>query len=72
VKGSEFIRKVKRHGRRTGAAVLIATARGKGDHVTLFYGDRFTIVGDRARELKTGTMHAMLRQLGLTLADLEG
>jgi mRNA interferase HicA len=70
VTGTEFIRKVMGLGRRTGTRVRISQTRGKGDHETLYYGDRYTIVGDRRRELKTGTLHAMLRQLGLTLDDI--
>jgi hypothetical protein len=48
-----------------------STARGKGDHRRLGYADRHTFVGDRG-ELKKGTRHKMLRDLGLTLGDLTG
>ena len=44
--------------------------RGKGSHGTLFYGSRFTIVRNPKDELKTGTLHAMLTQLGLSHEDL--
>ncbi len=44
--------------------------RGKGSHRTLYQGDRLTIVRNPKDELKTGTLHAMLAQLGLTIADL--
>lgn len=44
--------------------------RGKGSHVTLFYGSRFTIVRNPKDELKTSTFHAMLAQLGLSSKDL--
>lgn len=67
--GDELIRKVRKLGRKTGVKVRIDASRGKGDHRTLTYGDRFTIVGDRG-ELKSGTLHAMLKQLGITLDDL--
>lgn len=46
------------------------TRRGKGSHGTLFYGERFTIVRNPKDELKTGTLYAMLNQLGLRLDDL--
>lgn len=39
--------------------------RGKGSHVTLYYGDRHTIVRNPKDELKKGTLNAMLKQLGL-------
>jgi hypothetical protein len=45
-------------------------AGGKGDHGMLTFGHRRTVVGGRG-ELPKGTLHDMLRQLGLTLADLE-
>ena len=46
--------------------------RGKGSHVTLYYGDRLTIVRNLSDELKTGTLNAMLKQLGLNRSDIEG
>jgi mRNA interferase HicA len=45
-------------------------ARGKGSHGTLYFGGHFTVVRDLKDELKTGTFHAMLQQLGLTPEDL--
>lgn len=69
MKGAEFIRAVKKLGRKRGVPVTIKTERGKGDHVTLYYGSAFTIVGDRG-ELKTGTLHGMLKHLGLKIDDL--
>jgi mRNA interferase HicA len=67
--GNEFIRKVRRIGRRRGVPVRFDERRGKGDHGVLWYGERFTYVGDRG-ELKTGTLRAMLKQLGLGMGDL--
>jgi hypothetical protein len=37
---------------------------------TLYYGEKLTIVRNQKDELKTGTLHAMLTQLGLTLREL--
>ncbi len=68
--GNEFIRKVKKVGRERGVAVQFVARRGKGSHGTLFYGSRFTIVRTLKDELKTGTFHAMLAQLGLSSEDL--
>ena len=50
---------------------LRAQTRGKGSHGTLFFGTARTIVPDRKRELKTGTLRAMLRQIRLAPKDLE-
>ena len=68
--GNEFIRKVRRRGRKNGVQVALVPRRGKGSHGTLFYGARFTIVRNPKNELKTGTLHAMLDQLGVTLDEL--
>ena len=68
--GNEFIRKVRRLGRKNGVEVVFVARRGKGSHGTLYYGTRFTIVGNSKDELKKGTLHAMLNQLGLTSDDL--
>ncbi len=70
LKGSEFVRKVKRLGTRRGVSVRLASKRGKGSHVTLYYGDARTVVQDLKKELPTGTVHAMLAQLGLSATDL--
>jgi len=68
--GSEFIRKVKKLGQKKGIPVRFIARRGKGSHGTLFYGSRFTIVRNRKDELKKGTLHAMLDQLGVNLDDV--
>jgi mRNA interferase HicA len=68
--GNAFIRKAKKLGRERGVAVQFVARRGKGSPGTLFYGSRFTIVRNPKDELKTGTFHAMLAQLGLSSEDL--
>lgn len=70
MKGNEFIRKVRKLGRQRGVRVAFVPERGKGSHGTLYYGDKLTIVRNPKDELKTGTLHAMLAQLGLTLTEL--
>lgn len=64
------MRKVRRLGQARGVPVRFVAQRGKGSHGTLYYGSARTIVQDWKRELPTGTLHAMLRQLGLTPEDL--
>jgi len=51
--------------------VRFEAKRGKGSHGTLYLGDSRTILRDLKKELPLGTVHAMLRQLGLTLKDFE-
>ena len=70
MKGSEFVRRVRRLARKRGLSAEFVPERGKGSHGTLYLGTRFTVVRDLKDEIKTGTLHAMLKQLGLTLPDL--
>lgn len=70
MKGTEFIRRIRKLGRRRGVEVEYRAERGKGSHGTLYFGNRRTIVRYPKDELKTGTLHAMLRQLGLTIRDI--
>ncbi len=50
--------------------VQFVAAHGKGSHGRLYYGDRFTTVKDRRKDLKKGTLHAMVKQLGLDPEDM--
>lgn len=68
--GAEFMRRVRKLGRRRDMAVNWVSERGKGSHGTLYYGPRFTIVQNLNHELKKATLHTMLDQLGLTLGEL--
>ena len=68
--GSEFIHRVQHFAKAHGLACRVDRKRGKGSHVTLYLGTTLTIVRDPKDELKIGTLHAMLKQLGLTLSDL--
>lgn len=69
--GSEFERKIKKLGRKRGVAVAFDPGHGKGSHGRLYYGNRFTTLKDRKKEIGPGLFNAMLEQLGLTKADLE-
>lgn len=66
MKGSEFIKKVKKLAKERDIKAYVDKKRGKGSHVTLYNGENFTIVRNPKDELKTGTLKAMLNQLGLT------
>lgn len=68
--GNEFIRRVRKLGQQKGITVQFTARRGKGSHGTLFYGSRCTMVRNPKDELKKGTLHGMLDQLGLNLDDL--
>jgi len=62
---------VRRLGRRRGISVEFRPERGKGSHGTLYFGSRFSVLRNPKDELKTGTLHAVLKQLGLALEDLD-
>ena len=47
------------------------TKRGKGSHVTLYYGGSKTIVKNRRKDLAPGLLSAMVRQLGLKRSDFQ-
>ena len=67
----EFVRRVRRLGRKRGVAVRFESRPGKGSHGRLFFGEHFATVKDRRKEIGPGLLAAMLRQLGLKLEDLE-
>ena len=69
--GNEFERLVKKIGRKRGVVVSFDRGHGKGSHGRLYYGDQFTTLKDRKKEIGPGLFGAMLAQLGLTKADLE-
>jgi mRNA interferase HicA len=69
--GNEFERRIKKLGRRRSVPVSFDRNHGKGSHGRLYYGDRFTTLKDRKKEIGPGLLIAMLDQLGLTKVDLE-
>jgi len=71
MKGAEFIRAVRRIGKVCSVSVRFEVRHGKGSHGRLYYGDCFTTVKDRKKELSEGLLNAMLAQLGLSKKDLK-
>jgi len=69
--GAEFERRIKKLGRNRAVSVFFDRGHGKGSHGRLYYGNRFTTLKDRTKEIGPGLLLAMLGQLGLTKADLE-
>jgi mRNA interferase HicA len=70
VRGAEFISKIEALGKARKIAVNFVPRRGKGSHGTLFFGKRCAIVGSLKKELKKGTVHGMLKQLGIKSNEL--
>jgi hypothetical protein len=71
VNGHEFERRIKAHGRKAGVSVRFEAGHGKGSHGRLYYGNRFTTLKDRRKEIGPGLLKAMCDQLGLTKRELE-
>ena len=69
--GHEFERKIRKLGKALGVSVSFDKASGKGSHGRLYYGDRFTTLKDRKKEIGPGLLLAMLEHLGLSKSDLE-
>jgi predicted RNA binding protein YcfA (HicA-like mRNA interferase family) len=69
--GHEFERKIRKLARQRGVPVSFDAGHGKGSHGRLYFGDRFTTLKDRRKDIGPGLLKAMLDQLGLTKADLE-
>ena len=59
VKTSEFLRWLKKNG------ATIDAGRGKGSHVKVTLNGKQTVVPSHSKELKTGTVEAIKKQLGL-------
>lgn len=68
--GAEFLRRIRALGKRRGWQFEWHPDQGKGSHGTLLLNGRLAVVRHLKAELKTGTLHAMLRQLRITLRDL--
>ena len=71
MRGNELIKKDEALGKEREIAVRVDKKRGKGSHQTLYFGERKTVIRNPKDELKTGTYHAMLKQLGTSEKDLK-
>ena len=69
MRGRDFVDRIVEIGRTRGVSVYIDTKRGKGSHITLYYGSRKTIVKDLRKEIGPGLLSTMIRQLGLDRND---
>ena len=67
--GREFLKRVREIGRARGVVVRVDTERGKGSHITVYYGNANTIVKDRRKEIGPGLLSKMIADLGLDRSD---
>jgi mRNA interferase HicA len=61
----EFVRKLRRWARKRGIYFDVKTHESKGSHRTLHLGTRKTTVPWTTKDLTTGTVRAVLKQLGV-------
>lgn len=70
MRGGEFLRRIQQLAHERGLSCEWHPDKGKGSHGVLLYDGRRTVLRNLKDELKTGTFHAMLKQLGLKSTDL--
>lgn len=70
VTGSEFLRRLGRLAKRTGADVRFDAQHGDGSHGRICYGAAFATLKDRKKDLGKGLLHEICRQPGIDPEDL--
>ena len=68
--GNEFLRRLKILAKARGLTLTIDSRQGKGSHRTILFGDRRSTIRHLPDELKTGTLSAMCKQLGIRIEEL--
>ncbi len=63
--------RVKKIAREREVPVRFDSRHDKGSHGRLYYGNRFTTVKDRKKEIGPGLLRKMLADLGLKTDDME-
>jgi predicted RNA binding protein YcfA (HicA-like mRNA interferase family) len=61
----QFLRKLRVYAHEKGLKFEAVKNRGKGGHQMIHLGDRKTTIPAPNKEVKRGTLHAILRQLGV-------
>ena len=70
VRGSEFLRKVKKAGKQRKLTYRWTPERGVDSYGTVYLGGRFAIVKDLKKELGPGLLADMCQQLGIRKEDI--
>ena len=68
--GNEFLKRLKALAEARQLPLRVDQKRGKGSHQTVYLGTAFTVLRNPKDALRTGTLHAMCKQLGIKAADL--
>ena len=70
MKGAEFERRVRRVARRMNIHCEFVGDKGKGSHGRLYFGEEFTTLKDRKKEIGSGLLAKMCRDLSIDPHDL--
>ena len=70
LKGAEFQRLVRRLARRKKVTCLFVADKGKGSHGRLYFGEEFTTLKDRKKEIGRDLLAKMCRALNIDPHDL--
>lgn len=68
--GNELLKLLKKLARERGVTCEIIKHHGKGSHSTLYFGHRRTTIKDRKKEIGTGLLNSMLKDLGIDKDEL--
>ena len=71
VTGADFIRRLRKVARARQVELRFEARPGKGSHGRLYYGEGFTTLKDRKKEIGPGLLQKMLTDLGLRRSDIE-
>jgi mRNA interferase HicA len=70
VNGNEFLRRLKKLGKRQVVHVAFDPVHGDGSHGRVYYGTAFTTLKDRKKELGPGLLRTMCSELGVDPKEL--
>ncbi len=70
VNGGEFLRKIRKLARREGLPYAFTPAKGKGSHGRLYFGEEFTTLKDRRKEIGRDLLVKMCRDLKINPHEL--
>ena len=68
--GQEFLKRLRRLGKANGVKVQYDGKPGKGSHGRVYYGAAFTTIKNPTKEIGSGLLSKMLKDLQLTKDDL--
>ena len=70
VKGAEFQRRVQKLARRKNVTCQFVAGKGKGSHGRLYFGEEFSTLKDRKKEIGRDLLAKMCRDLNIDPHDI--